>query len=164
MLAPSSETPVGAFARARLNYFIDTWNTKVGTFMFKLFGAQTLADRERLGTEWVAAVKKEIEPLLADANPFFGGSRRLTLAEVNVAPFLLRIWALAAADIIPKSVTDGLESLPNFNKWAKTVMQVPTVQGIWNEPTFIDRTQARLERMKQANLPHGQAGTAVKAS
>jgi glutathione S-transferase len=159
ILAPSSETPQGAFARARLNYFTDTWNTKVGTFMFKLFGAQTLADRERLGTEWVAAVKKEIEPLLGDAAPFFGGSKRLTLAEVNVAPFLLRIWALAAAEIIPKSVTNGLDQLPNFSKWANSVMAQPSVRGIWNEPTFVQRTQQRLERMKQANVP----GQAIKA-
>jgi glutathione S-transferase len=151
ILAPPSSTPQGAFARARLNYFIDTWNTKVGTFMFNLFRAQTITDREQYSKDWVAAVKKEIEPLLGDAAPFFGGSRRLTLAEVNVAPFVLRIWALAASDIIPKSVTDGLNQLPNFSKWANTIMAVPSVRGVWNEPTFVERTQARLERMKISN-------------
>ncbi len=40
--------------------------------------------------EWAAAVEKEIEPLLADAGPFFGGSKELTFAEAIVAPFLLR--------------------------------------------------------------------------
>jgi len=29
------------------------------------------------------AVAKEVEPLLQDAKPFFGGSEKLTLAEVS---------------------------------------------------------------------------------
>jgi len=150
VLAPASNTPQGAFNRARINYFIDTWNTKVGTFMFNLFRAQTMSEREVFSREWIAAVRKEIEPLLGDATPFFGGSKRLTLAEVNVAPFVLRIYALAEAEVLPKSVTQGLNALPNFNKWANTLMQTPSVLGIWDGPKFVERTKDRLERMKHA--------------
>ena len=82
-LEPASNTPAGAMARARLNFFVDTWNTKVGSFMFSLFKAQTAAERESFSRDWVAAVRREIEPLLADAAPYFGGSQRLTLAEVG---------------------------------------------------------------------------------
>jgi glutathione S-transferase len=81
-LAPPSNTPQGAIARARLNYFIDTWNTKIGSYMFNMFRAAKIDAREALSSEWVAAVKKEIEPLLTDANPYFGGSSSMTLAEV----------------------------------------------------------------------------------
>jgi glutathione S-transferase len=85
-----SNTVAGAMQRARLNFFIDTWNTKVGPFMFNLFKAQTAADRESFSRDWVGAVRKEIEPLLADAAPYFGGSQRLTLAEVSpAAPILI---------------------------------------------------------------------------
>jgi glutathione S-transferase len=82
-LLPPSNTPDGALFRARVSFFIDTWNTKIGNFMFSLFRAQTEPEREKMSQEWVAAVKKEIEPLLADAAPFFGGQSRLTLAEVS---------------------------------------------------------------------------------
>lgn len=81
-LAPPSTTPSGAISRARLGYFLDTWNNKIGSFMFNMFRATTPAARESLSQEWITAVKKEIEPLLADAKPYFGGSSRLTLAEV----------------------------------------------------------------------------------
>jgi glutathione S-transferase len=84
-LAPVSNTPLGAIVRARLNYFIDTWNTKIGSFMFNMFRAATPDAKEGLSREWVAAVKKEIEPLLNDAKPYFGGSPRMTLAEVCAA-------------------------------------------------------------------------------
>jgi glutathione S-transferase len=82
-LLPPSNTPQGALFRARLNFFNDTWSTKVGSYMFSLFRAQSDAEKEKTSQEWVATVKKEIEPLLADAKPFFGGSDRLTLAEVS---------------------------------------------------------------------------------
>ena len=40
-------------------------------------------EKEKLGAELVEAVRKEIEPLLEGAGPFFGGSKSITLAEVS---------------------------------------------------------------------------------
>jgi len=147
-LAPPSNTTSGALDRARLNYFIDTWNTKVGSFMFNLFKAQSTQEKEAFARDWVEAIKKEIEPLLADAEPYFGGSKTLTLAEVNVAPFILRIYALADAGVLPKSVIQGFEALPNFQKWVNSVRQEQSVLSIWNAEKFVKRSQERLERMK----------------
>ena len=39
-------------------------------------------EKEKLGAELVEAVRKEIEPMLEGAGPFFGGSESITLAEV----------------------------------------------------------------------------------
>jgi glutathione S-transferase len=39
--------------------------------------------REELGEQTVKVVEREIEPLLQDANPFFGGTEKLTMAEVR---------------------------------------------------------------------------------
>ena len=44
--------------------------------------AQTDEEKVEKSNEMVSMVKKEVEPLLDDASPFFGGSERLTLAEV----------------------------------------------------------------------------------
>ena len=41
-------------------------------------------EKEKLGKELVAAVEKEIEPLLKGAGPYFGGSKVMTLAEVGL--------------------------------------------------------------------------------
>jgi len=51
--------------------------------MFTIFRAGSEEEKEAKSKEWVAAVQKEIEPLLKTANPFFGGSQELTLAEVH---------------------------------------------------------------------------------
>ena len=40
-------------------------------------------EKEKIASDLVAAIKKEIEPLLENAAPFFGGSESLTLAEVG---------------------------------------------------------------------------------
>lgn len=50
--------------------------------MFSMFRAESNQEKEAKSKEWIAAVQKEIEPLLQSANPFFGGSQDLTLAEV----------------------------------------------------------------------------------
>jgi glutathione S-transferase len=41
-------------------------------------------EAEKAAGTFVDAIVKELEPLLKDAGPFFGGSSRLTLAEVNL--------------------------------------------------------------------------------
>jgi glutathione S-transferase len=167
-LAPPSNNPLGAIYRARLNFFIDTWNTKVGTLMFHLFKAASPQERELFANEWVKAVAKEIEPLLADADPYFAGSKKMTLAEVMVAPFIMRIHALAEANVLPKCVVDGLDKLPNFGKWSANVKAEKSVTGVWDAENFVQRTNDRLEKMaqmKQAQLQaqNGHARTAAAA-
>ena len=51
-------------------------------------------EKEKLGAELVEAVRKEIEPLLEGAGPFFGGSKSITLAEVctKVTVALFENW------------------------------------------------------------------------
>jgi glutathione S-transferase len=49
--------------------------------MFSIFRASSEEKKQAKAQEWVTAVEKEIEPLLVDADPFFGGSKELTIAE-----------------------------------------------------------------------------------
>ena len=79
----SRESPTSALARARIAFFADTFIGKVNSFMYPLVKAEG-EEKEKLGKELVDAVRKEIEPLLEGAGPFFGGSNTITLAEVCV--------------------------------------------------------------------------------
>lgn len=69
--------------RARINFFTDTWSNKAGSSWFKILMQDSEEEKEKLSQELVETVKKEIEPLLKDAKPFFGGSEKVTLAEVR---------------------------------------------------------------------------------
>jgi glutathione S-transferase len=70
------------------------------------------------------------------------------LLQVNVAPFLLRIYALSDAGILPSSVKKGLAGLPNFSNWAQAIMAEPSVLSIWNSEQVVSRTASRIQKMK----------------
>ena len=81
-LFPASGTPEAALTRARINFFVDTWFGKASSYLFKILMSSSEEDKVKLSNELVEIVGKEIEPLLKDAKPFFGGSEKVTLAEV----------------------------------------------------------------------------------
>ena len=78
----SRESPTSALTRARMTFFADTWVGKVNTYMYQIMKTEG-EEKEKLGADLVEAVKKDIEPMLEDAGPFFGGSDTITLAEVR---------------------------------------------------------------------------------
>lgn len=82
-LLPPPTTAEGALRRARISFFTDAYWTKFHTVLFGLFESPTLQDEEAVVDAAVAGLVREVEPLLADAGPFFGGSDKLTLAEVG---------------------------------------------------------------------------------
>ena len=84
LLPASNDGPTAALTRARINFFVDTWFTKAGSYWFNILRKDTEEEKETLAREFIAVVEKEIEPLLKDANPYFGGSKTLTFAEVRL--------------------------------------------------------------------------------
>jgi glutathione S-transferase len=83
-LLPASNTPAGALTRARINFFVDTWFSKIGSSLYKILLEESDEKKEELIKEYLAVIEKEIEPLLKDAAPYFGGSKEFTLAEVSL--------------------------------------------------------------------------------
>jgi len=97
---------------------------------------------------FVDVVGKEVEPLLVDAAPFFGGSKQVTLAEAMTAPFILRAYAMAKHGLLPQAVVDGFDKFPNFSKWAREVIKLDSVTFIWDEQATMEATKNRIEKMK----------------
>ena len=151
-LPASKESPTSALQRARINFFFDTWSNKVGSHHFSLYMASDAAAKDEIATKLVAAVEKEIEPLLANAAPFFNGSQELTLAEALVAPFLVRLYdSSEEGELVPKSLAEKLDALPNFAKWAKVVRARPSVNGIYDAKKVLEVTKAKLAKMAAAH-------------
>lgn len=71
-----------AISRWRQRFFIDTWFRKVNPLFFKMTGAADEVARASIANTIVEIVEKEIEPLLKDASPYFGGASRITIVEV----------------------------------------------------------------------------------
>ncbi|KAK4246026.1 thioredoxin-like protein [Corynascus novoguineensis] len=148
-LVPPSNAPGGALRRARISFFVDAYISKVNSVLFGLYGAKTEEDQKAVGDKAVAALVKEVEPLLVDASPFFGGSDKLTLAEVLTGSFVLRLKALTAANVYPKAIWTAIEEqAPKFAKWAEAVTAHPSVTSIWDEKSNIERTIERLAKLR----------------
>lgn len=81
-LLKSSSEPDGALQRYNIGFFVDTYFSKVHTFFDKAIYSTLAEETTAAANEYIEAVVKDVEPILEDAAPFFGGSSRLTLAEV----------------------------------------------------------------------------------
>lgn len=137
LLPSTQEGPEAALKRARINFFIDTWNSKIGASQMGVMKASA-EEKDALVESWVATIEKEIEPLLADAGPFFGGSQKLTFAEVITAPFLVRMYEFSEdGQFVPASLAKKLNQLPNFGRWAKAVRENESVTKIWDGKEFV---------------------------
>jgi glutathione S-transferase len=150
-LLPASNAPGGPQRRARISFFVDTYFTKFQSGLFKLFGAKTEAEAEPIITAAIDQLVKELEPLLKDAKPFFGGSEHITLAEVLTGSFVIRLVKLSKAGIYPAKLSSSIaERAPNFWKWAETVSEHPSVTSIFDEEAIIASTKARIAKARAA--------------
>jgi len=81
-LLPATGDAAAALKRARIAFFVDTFTSKLGPHFGKLQMARPSDDLSAAAQTYVDNIVKELEPLLEDAKPFFGGSDKITLAEV----------------------------------------------------------------------------------
>lgn len=86
-LVPASSDPNGPLTRARIAFFVDAWFSKVNGFYIKTLFAKTDEEATGFADDLAKGIAKEIEPLLGNAGPFFGGSSKLTFAEVRIILF-----------------------------------------------------------------------------
>jgi glutathione S-transferase len=148
-LVPLSGAPGGPQQRARIAFFVDTYFTKFQSSLFKLFGAKTDAEAEPIVDAAVDLLVKELEPLLKNANPFFWGSEKITLAEVLTGSFVIRLIALSKARVYPGKLSSSIaERAPNFWKWAEKVASHPSVTSIFDEEKVITSTKARIAKAR----------------
>lgn len=63
--------------------------------------------------------------------------------------WVLRVYALPRHGIVSSAILDDLATrVPNFDKWAKEVIEHPSVRSIWDEEKIISGTKAWIAKMK----------------
>ena len=128
---------------------MDAVISKLNPHFYSSIRAGSEAEREDAGKAFVAAVVKEVEPLLKNAAPFFGGSSRLTLAEVQTGSFVLRYLSHSKYGLLAENLLSELEAkAPNFYKWANAVVNEKSVNYIWDEKKIAEGTKARMAKLK----------------
>lgn len=149
LLPATSKDPQAALTRARVNEFLDTWDSKVGSKWFGILMQPTEEARQANADEFVGAVEKGLDPLLRGANPFFGGSEKLTLVECFAAPFVLRMYALSEhGELIPSSLAEKLNALPNFGPWAAALKKEKSVTDLFDAEATLDGMRKLVVKLK----------------
>ncbi|KAI9674191.1 MAG: hypothetical protein M1817_002009 [Caeruleum heppii] len=156
LLSSPSNTPAGALHRARVAFFADAYFSKVHASSFALLKAADEAERDKLGGEMVGLIRKELEGLVGKyvkEGGFFDGREGIGMAEVLLAPFLLRFYAFARADgphaLFPADFPDRMaRECPAFDGWAKRVMAQETIRGSWDEESVVRKMAERVEGMR----------------
>jgi len=150
-LEKASTDEGGPLQRAKINFFVDTFISKLLSLYLAALRAQVGEGKEDAVGKIVDAVVKELEPLLGDAGPFFGGSDRLTLAEVQTASFVIRLVTFAEYEaLLPKSLLTSLEAkAPSFWKWASAVVKEDSVTYKWDAKAISERTIDRFEKLRK---------------
>jgi len=147
-LQKTSSEPGGALQRARVNFFVDAFISKVNPLFFASLKATDEKEKAEAGVKFVDVVVKELEPLLGNASPFFGGSDNLTLAEVQTGSFVLRFLDFPKYGLMAPNLLSDLEArAPNFFKWANAVAAEKSVNHIWNAEYVANRTKARMAKL-----------------
>jgi glutathione S-transferase len=148
LVLPSS-APGGPQQRARVAFFVDAYFTKFQSHLHKLFAAKTEQESDPIVTAAVDSLVRELEPLLKNANPFFGGSAKITLAEVLTGSFVIRLVSLSKAGVYPGKLAGSIEErAPHFWKWAQRVAADPSVAGIFDEEKIVASTKARIAKAR----------------
>lgn len=149
-LEKTSTEEGGALQRAKINFFVDAYISKINGLQFGILRASE-EDKEAEVVKLVDVIVKEVEPLLQDAKPFFGGSSRLTLAEVLTGSFVLRLLSFPKHGLLPESILTSLETrTPAFWRWANAVVKEKSVNYIWNEELVASRTKKRQAKLAAA--------------
>ncbi|KAK8167796.1 thioredoxin-like protein [Phyllosticta citrichinensis] len=154
VLPASLADPTAPLRRARVQFFIDTFTSALGSHSRALLLTDAAAVDAKV-EQLLDGVAREVEPLLqgtGEAKPFLGGVAQLSLAEILTAPFLLRFYALSARRVLPQSLKQGLEALPHFGPWAEAVMRHPSVVETWDEESVVRHAVAMMERLKGAKV------------
>jgi len=116
--------------------------------LFSSLKAASEVERDEAAELLVAAVAKEVEPLLAQTEgkgPFFGGSEKITLAEVQTGSFLLRLLAFAKPEngLVSNKLFALLETVPRFRRWAEETVKQESVNFIWEEKVVVEKMRAK---------------------
>ncbi|CAG9974877.1 unnamed protein product [Clonostachys byssicola] len=147
-----SNAPGGALQRARINFFVDAFWSKVVANLMTFIWAKTDAEGVTHIEAYIEGVVKELEPLLKDAKPFFGGSDKLTLADALTAPLAIRLLALFKDGVIPSNLEVQLkEKAPAFYAWAVAVSAHPSVTGIFKEKAVVDYYKGQIKKARSTD-------------
>ncbi|KAK4186439.1 thioredoxin-like protein [Podospora australis] len=150
-LLPASNSPGGPRYRARVTLFVNSFKEKVWDVLTQLYTTTSDKERAEIVEKAISGLEAEVEPKLSDANPFFGGSTKLTQAEVLTASLAIRVYTLAQTDIYPTQLWPTIaQRAPHFAEWTKAISAHPSVTSIYDPAATIATAKSWIAKAQAA--------------
>jgi len=89
-------------------------------------------------------------PLLPEKSTFVIGDK-FGLAEILVAPFVLRLYLSVKLGLLGEGVEAKLAEIPKWDKWARAVLANESVKATFNYETEARKTLDRVKKVREAN-------------
>jgi glutathione S-transferase len=130
--------------RYRQRYYIDVCYEKM-----RLAGRPLVHNPTEEAYEAFLAAVKEIEPFCPQPGHFFDGSKTITLVEVIIGPYMMRLDAGMRWGNFPEHLSDKLQVVaPNFYAWMKTMASSDEIKAsTWDEEAQKKYTNERRAKL-----------------
>ncbi|KAF1805323.1 thioredoxin-like protein [Mucor lusitanicus] len=142
--------PKEPLKRANIRFAIEYFSSKINTEFYKyVFNQSAENARENFETNVNAALIRFNELLLQQSKtgPYFLGET-YSLADVAIAPFVLRIHALLE-HILGGYKFEAIQNNPRLHEFITGALQRPSTQETWiGDEKFIDAMSARFNLKK----------------
>lgn len=129
--------------------FFSTFNPK-----FNATVSAPIPAEQRAHAESLVSAAQSLVPHLRDANPFFGGSSKPTLAEVLTGPFLVRTYSYAKEEVglIPPEAMEKLKEVEVWQKWAVAAVATESITRVYDEELVAGKAKAKREKARLARM------------
>jgi glutathione S-transferase len=156
-LYPYGNDASSAIKRARAKQFVEVFNAKVNPY----YSNAVVRGELNVGPALIESIKTFIIPLLPEKTQFVIGDK-FGLAEILVAPFVLRIYLVAKLGLLGDGVEEKFATeVEKWDKWAKAVLANGSVRKTFNYEAEARKAVDRVRKIREANKLAAANGAAV---
>lgn len=146
-LFPYGTDAASALKRAKAKQFVETFLLKINPIYY----AAVIKGEPNLGTSLVEAINKFIIPLLPADTTFIIGEK-FGLAEILVAPFVVRLFLLGKLGFLGDGMDVKLAEITKWDAWTKAIIANESVKKTFNWEAEARKTVDRIRKVREAKI------------
>ena len=155
-LFPYGTDVTSTLQRAKAKQFVETFLLKINPIYY----AAVVKGEPNLGPSLIENINKFIIPLLPDKTPFILGNK-IGLAEILVAPFVVRIYLLGKLGLLGDGTDVKLAEIPKWYEWTKEIIKTESVKKTFNWEAEARKAVDRVRKIREANAAATTNGAKV---
>ena len=152
-LLPYGTDSESALKRAKAKQFVETFLLKINPIYY----AAVIKGEPNLGASLVEAIHKFIIPLFPQDSTFIIGDK-FGLAEILVAPFVVRLFLLGKLGYLGDGIDGELAKIKKWDAWTKAIISNESVKKTFNWEAEARKTVDRIKKVRDAKTA-GTNGT-----